>query len=115
MWEKTTQLKEARNVPVLDGQNFPLWNIMMDVELTARGVCEICYSELQPDANATTTRNWNRINGKEVHLILRRVHPNLLISLVDGVTEKNAKALWNEINGKYASHTFINRGRTWFR
>ncbi|MBW0486528.1 hypothetical protein O181_026243 [Austropuccinia psidii MF-1] len=53
------------------------------------------------------------MNGEAVHLILRRIHQNLLVSLVDGVASKNSKTVWNRINKNLSSHNVINRGRTW--
>ncbi|MBW0534006.1 hypothetical protein O181_073721 [Austropuccinia psidii MF-1] len=97
---------------LLDGKSYPLWNIMMEVELPAKGLCKTCDSVLAPNADATTINNWNQINGEAVHLILSRIHPTLLVSLVDNLTSKNAKALLNNINNKFTSHTVVNRGRT---
>ncbi|MBW0510389.1 hypothetical protein O181_050104 [Austropuccinia psidii MF-1] len=85
--------RENSSTRLLDGKNYPLWNIMMEVELTAKGLCKTCDSVIAPNADATTINNWNRINGEAVHLILSRIHPTLLVSLVDKLTSKNAKAL----------------------
>ncbi|MBW0560204.1 hypothetical protein O181_099919 [Austropuccinia psidii MF-1] len=76
-------IKEYSNTPLLNGKKYPLWNIMMDVELTAHGLKDICSSEIASNADSTTIRNWNCLNGKAVHLILSRIHPTLLVSFVD--------------------------------
>ncbi|MBW0473101.1 hypothetical protein O181_012816 [Austropuccinia psidii MF-1] len=108
-------IKEYSNTPLLDGKNYPLWNIMMDVELTARGLKDICDSEIPSNADIATISNGNRLNGEAVHLIISRIHPTLLVSFVDTLTARNAKALWQRINNKFASHTVANRRRTWLR
>ncbi|MBW0537695.1 hypothetical protein O181_077410 [Austropuccinia psidii MF-1] len=105
--------KETNHIPILDGKNFPLWSILIDVELSAQGLCDICNSDLSPGANAITTNNWNQSNIKAVQLILSKLHPEVIVSVVDGLTVKNAKALWTKINNKLASPTITNCGRTW--
>ncbi|MBW0534369.1 hypothetical protein O181_074084, partial [Austropuccinia psidii MF-1] len=99
--------------PILDGKNFPLGSILIDVELLARGLCDICNSDLFPGGNAITTNNWNQSNIEAVQLILSKLHPEVIVSVVDGIKFKNAKALWTKINNKFASQTVTNRGRTW--
>ncbi|MBW0465814.1 hypothetical protein O181_005529 [Austropuccinia psidii MF-1] len=87
----------------------------MDVELTERGHKDICSSEIAANADSKTISNWNRLNGEAVHLILSRIHPTLLVIFVDTLTARNAKALWQRINNKFASHTVVNRRRTLLR
>ncbi|MBW0522314.1 hypothetical protein O181_062029 [Austropuccinia psidii MF-1] len=105
--------KETNHIPILDGKNFPLWSILIDVELSARGLCNICNSDPSPGADAITANNLNQSNIEEVQLILSKLHPEVIVSVVDGITVKNAKDLWTKINNKFASQTVTNRGRTW--
>ncbi|MBW0495292.1 hypothetical protein O181_035007 [Austropuccinia psidii MF-1] len=77
----------------------------MDVNLTERELFKLCASELLSNADATTNRDWNKINGKVVQLIIRTLHKDLLSSLSDRVTAKNTKALWNGINNRFSSQT----------
>ncbi|MBW0557947.1 hypothetical protein O181_097662 [Austropuccinia psidii MF-1] len=88
---------------------------MMDVELTAQGLKDICGSQISSNADSTTISNWDFLNGKAVHLISRRIHPTLLVSFVETLTSRNAKALWKTINKRFASHTVVNRATTWLR
>ncbi|MBW0524372.1 hypothetical protein O181_064087 [Austropuccinia psidii MF-1] len=108
-------IKEYSNTPLLDTKNYPLWNIMMYVELTEQGLKDICGSEIASNSDITTIRNWNRPNGKPFHRILSIIHPTLLVNFVDTITSRNAKALWQRIKNKFASHTVVNRGRMWLR
>ncbi|MBW0520885.1 hypothetical protein O181_060600 [Austropuccinia psidii MF-1] len=52
---------------------------------------------------------------EEVQLILSRLHPEIIVTIVNSNTVKNAKLLWTKIHGKVASQKVINRGRTWVR
>ncbi|MBW0534709.1 hypothetical protein O181_074424 [Austropuccinia psidii MF-1] len=108
-------IREVNHVPILNGQNYPLWSILIEVELSARGLRDVCSSDLSPGADALTVNNWNQLNVEAVQLILSRLHPEIIITVVDGSTVKNAKLLWNKINTKFASQTITNRGRTWVR
>ncbi|MBW0483910.1 hypothetical protein O181_023625 [Austropuccinia psidii MF-1] len=108
-------IKDINHVPILNGQNFPLWSILIQVELSARGLREVCSSDLSPGSDALTISNWNQLNVEAVKLILSRLHPEIIITVVDGSTVKNSKLLWNKINTKFASQTITNRGRTWVR
>ncbi|MBW0542511.1 hypothetical protein O181_082226 [Austropuccinia psidii MF-1] len=107
--------KDANHVPILDGRNFPLWSILIDVELSARGLRDICSSDLSPTSDPAVISNWNQLNIEAVQLILSRLHPEIIVTIVDGNTVKNAKMLWKKIHDKFASQTVTNRGRTWVR
>ncbi|MBW0510656.1 hypothetical protein O181_050371 [Austropuccinia psidii MF-1] len=98
---------------MLDGKNFSLWRILIDVELSARGLCDICNSDLPPSSDSITISNWNQSNIEAVQLILSRLHLEIIVSVIDAGTVKNAKALWTKINQKFASQTITNQGRTW--
>ncbi|MBW0562210.1 hypothetical protein O181_101925 [Austropuccinia psidii MF-1] len=105
--------KETNHIPILDGKNFPLWSILIDVKLSSRGLRDIVNSDLSPSSDALTINNWNQSNIEAVQLILSKLHPEVIISVVDALTVKNAKSLWTKINKKFASQTVTNRGRTW--
>ncbi|MBW0485030.1 hypothetical protein O181_024745 [Austropuccinia psidii MF-1] len=103
------------HVPVLDGRNYPLWSILIDVELSARGLWDVCSSELSPTSDPSVIGNWNQLNVEAVQLILSRLHPEIIVMVVNANTVKNAKLLWTKIHEKFASQTITNRGRTWVR
>ncbi|MBW0563817.1 hypothetical protein O181_103532 [Austropuccinia psidii MF-1] len=107
--------KEANHVPILEGKNFPLWNILIKVELAARGLKEICNSDGPPNSDPITISNWNKLNIEAVQLLLSRLHPDIIVTVVDAITVKNARALWKKINDKYAAPTITNQGRAWLR
>ncbi|MBW0477528.1 hypothetical protein O181_017243 [Austropuccinia psidii MF-1] len=109
----TEKGKETNHILILDGKNFPLWSILIDVELSARGLRNIVSSDLSPSSDTLTINNWNQSNIKAVQLILSKLHHEVIISVVDGLTFKNEKALWTKINKNFASQTVTNRGRTW--
>ncbi|MBW0490979.1 hypothetical protein O181_030694 [Austropuccinia psidii MF-1] len=88
---------------------------MMDVELSARGLREVCHSDTPPSSDPLTLIEWNQANIEAVQLILSHLHQEIIISIVDGLTVKSAKALWAKITIKFASQTVTNRGRTWVR
>ncbi|MBW0548921.1 hypothetical protein O181_088636 [Austropuccinia psidii MF-1] len=89
--------RDINHVPILEGKNFPLSNILIEVKLSARGLREICNSDGPPNSDPITINNWNKLNLEAIQLIL------------------NAKALWKKINEKYAAQTITNQGRTWLR
>ncbi|MBW0542269.1 hypothetical protein O181_081984 [Austropuccinia psidii MF-1] len=101
------------HVPVLDGRNYPLWSILIDVELSARGLRDVCSAELSPKTDPSVINNWNQLNVEAVQLILSRLHPKIIVTIVNANTVKNAKLLWTKIHEKFASQTVTNRGRTW--
>ncbi|MBW0526657.1 hypothetical protein O181_066372 [Austropuccinia psidii MF-1] len=102
------------HLPILDGRNFPLWSILINVELSARGLCEVCSLDLSPTTDPSTISSWKQLNVEAVQLILSRLHPKIIVTVVNANTVKNAKLLWTKIHGKFASQTVTNRGRTWF-
>ncbi|MBW0539753.1 hypothetical protein O181_079468 [Austropuccinia psidii MF-1] len=101
--------REVNHVPILEGKNFPLWNIVINVKLSSRRLAEICNSDGPPNSDSITINNWNKLNIKAVQLILSRLHPDIIITVVD------SKALWKKINEKYEAQTITNQGRTWLR
>ncbi|MBW0548813.1 hypothetical protein O181_088528 [Austropuccinia psidii MF-1] len=107
--------RDVNHVPILDGRNFPRWSLLIDIELSARGLREICSSELSPTSDPAVISNWNKLNIEAVQLILSKFHPEIIITVVDGNTVKNAKMLWKKIHNKFASQTVTNHGRTWVR
>ncbi|MBW0518873.1 hypothetical protein O181_058588 [Austropuccinia psidii MF-1] len=107
--------RDINHIPILEGKNFPLWNILIEVILSARGLREICNSDGPPNPNPITINNWSKLNLEAIQLILSRLHPDIIVTVGDAVTVKNAKALWKKINEKYAAQTITNQGRTWLR
>ncbi|MBW0478763.1 hypothetical protein O181_018478 [Austropuccinia psidii MF-1] len=101
------------HVPILDGQNFPLWSILINIELSARVLHEVCSLDLSSTAYPSTISSWNQLNVEAVQLILRRLHPEIIFTVVNANTVKNTKLLWTKIHEKFASQTVTNRGRTW--
>ncbi|MBW0501420.1 hypothetical protein O181_041135 [Austropuccinia psidii MF-1] len=103
------------HIPVLDGQNYPLRSILINVELSARGLWDVCSSELSPTSDPSVIGNWNQLNVEAVQLILSRLYPKIIVTVVNANTVKKAKLLWTKIHEKFASQTITNRGRTWVR
>ncbi|MBW0473460.1 hypothetical protein O181_013175 [Austropuccinia psidii MF-1] len=112
MPEKPTT-SQISHIPILDGRNYTLWSIMMDVKLSARGLGKVCHSKVPPSTDPSSFSAWNQANIEAVQLILSRLHQEIIISIVDGLTVKNAKALWSKITIKFESQNVTNRGRTW--
>ncbi|MBW0584000.1 hypothetical protein O181_123715 [Austropuccinia psidii MF-1] len=108
-------LNHTSHILILDGCNYTLWSIMMDVELSARGIRKVCHSDTPPSSDPSTLIEWNQANIEAVQLILSRLHQEIIISIVDGLTVKIAKALWAKITIKFASQTVTNRGQNWVR
>ncbi|MBW0527266.1 hypothetical protein O181_066981 [Austropuccinia psidii MF-1] len=106
-------LNNTSHIPILDGHNYTLWSIMMDVELSARGLREFCHSDTPLSSDPSKLIEWNQDNIEVVQLILSRLHQEIIISIVDRLTVKSAKALWAKITIKFAFQTVTNRGRTW--
>ncbi|MBW0462599.1 hypothetical protein O181_002314 [Austropuccinia psidii MF-1] len=85
----------------------------MDVELSARGLREVCHSDTPPSSDPSTLIEWNQAKIEAVQLILSRLHQEIIISIVDALTVKSTKALWAKITMKFASQPVTNRGQTW--
>ncbi|MBW0535804.1 hypothetical protein O181_075519 [Austropuccinia psidii MF-1] len=107
--------RDFNHVPILDGRNFPLWSLLIDVELSAHGLREICSSELSPTSDPAVISNWNQLNIEAVQLILSKLHPEIIVTVVDSNTVKNAKMLLKKIHDKFALQTLTHCGRTWVR
>ncbi|MBW0469568.1 hypothetical protein O181_009283 [Austropuccinia psidii MF-1] len=107
--------RDINHVPILEGKNFPIWNILLKVKLSARGLREIRNSDGPPNSDPITINNWNKLNLEAIQLILSRPHPDIIATVVDAVTFKDAKDLWKKLNEKYAAQTITNQGRTWLR
>ncbi|MBW0526733.1 hypothetical protein O181_066448 [Austropuccinia psidii MF-1] len=101
------------HVPVLEGRNYPLWSILINVELSAPELWDVCSSELSPTTDPSVINNWNQLNVEAVQLILSRLHPEIIVTVVNANTVKNAKLLWTKIHQKFSLQTVTNRGRTW--
>ncbi|MBW0481408.1 hypothetical protein O181_021123 [Austropuccinia psidii MF-1] len=106
---------KINHVPILDCQNLPLWSIFINVELSVHGLWDVCSLDLSPTADPSTISSWNQLNVEAVQLILRRLHPEIIVTIVNSDTVKNAKLLLTKIHEKFASQTVTNRGRTWVR
>ncbi|MBW0503185.1 hypothetical protein O181_042900 [Austropuccinia psidii MF-1] len=103
------------HVPVLDGQNYPAWSLPINVELSAHGLRDICSSEISPKTDHSVISNRNQLNMEEVQLILSRLQPEIIVTVLKANTVKNAKLLWTKIHKRFASQKYTNRGRTWVR
>ncbi|MBW0535220.1 hypothetical protein O181_074935 [Austropuccinia psidii MF-1] len=68
-----------------------------------------------PNSKPITINNWNKLSLEAIQLILSRLHPDIIVTVLDAVTVKNTKALWKKINEKYEAQTITNRRRTWLR
>ncbi|MBW0474907.1 hypothetical protein O181_014622 [Austropuccinia psidii MF-1] len=85
----------------------------MNVELSARGLCEVCHSYVPSSSDPSSLIEWHQENIEAAQIILSHLHQEISISIVVGIKVKSAKALWSKITIKFSSKTFTNRGRTW--
>ncbi|MBW0535736.1 hypothetical protein O181_075451 [Austropuccinia psidii MF-1] len=106
-------INQTSHILILDGRNYTLWNIMMDVELSGRGLCQVCHRDTPPSSDPSTLIEWNQADIEAVQLILSCLHQEIIISIVDALTVKSAKELWDKITMKFTSQTVTNRGQTW--
>ncbi|MBW0538152.1 hypothetical protein O181_077867 [Austropuccinia psidii MF-1] len=98
---------QISHIPILDGRNYTLWSIMMDVKLSARGLCKVCHSDVPSGADPSSLSAWNQANSDAIQLISSQLHQEIIISIVDGLTVKIAKAFGQK------SQSVTNRGCTW--
>ncbi|MBW0537463.1 hypothetical protein O181_077178 [Austropuccinia psidii MF-1] len=84
--EQICQKKERKPVisQCLMEKKISLWSILIDVELSTRGLCHICNPDLPPSSDAPTISNWNQSIFEAVELLLSRLHPQIIVSVVDG-------------------------------
>ncbi|MBW0480757.1 hypothetical protein O181_020472 [Austropuccinia psidii MF-1] len=104
---------QISHTPTLDGRNYTLWIIIMDVDHSERGLCKVCHSDVPPSTDPSSFSAWNQANIEAVQLILSRLHQEIIIRIVDVLTVKSAEAPWSKITVTFASQTVTNRGRTW--
>ncbi|MBW0576850.1 hypothetical protein O181_116565 [Austropuccinia psidii MF-1] len=83
---------QISHIPILDGCNYTLWSIMMNVKLSARGLRKVCHSDVPSSTDPSSLSAWNQANIEAVQLILSQLHQEIIISIVDGLTVKSAKA-----------------------
>ncbi|MBW0493744.1 hypothetical protein O181_033459 [Austropuccinia psidii MF-1] len=102
--------RDSKNIPILYGSNYTLWNIKMNIDLRARRLYSVCKSQ-----TPETLEKWNMANNKAVSLISNKLDPNVFISIVDSVTICSAYSRWWKIHSKFTPQTFINKGRIWLQ
>ncbi|MBW0540859.1 hypothetical protein O181_080574 [Austropuccinia psidii MF-1] len=107
--------RDTNNIPILDGSNYTLWHIKMNIELRARRLYTVCTSQVPENATPEALEKWNLANDEAVSLISNKLHHNVFISIVDSRTVCSANSLWTKIHSKFAPQTFVNKGRVWLR
>ncbi|MBW0462469.1 hypothetical protein O181_002184 [Austropuccinia psidii MF-1] len=103
--------RDSNNIPILDGSNYTLWHIKMNIELRARRLYSVCTSQAPENSTPETLEKWNMANDEAVSLISNKIDHNVFISVVDSVTVCSAYSLWSKIHSKFAPQTFINKGK----
>ncbi|MBW0543031.1 hypothetical protein O181_082746 [Austropuccinia psidii MF-1] len=106
-------VRETSHKPILDIRSYTIWSIIMGVELSERGLCEVCHSNSPPGSDPSIIAIWNQENIEAVKLILSRLYQEIIVGLLDGIAFKSSKELWSKITLKYALQTMTIRGRTW--
>ncbi|MBW0524993.1 hypothetical protein O181_064708 [Austropuccinia psidii MF-1] len=106
---------DSNNIPILDGSNYTLWHIKMNIELRERRLYSVCTSQAPKNSTPETLEKWNMANDKAVSLISKKIDHNVLISVVASVTICSAYSLWSKIHSKFAPQRFINKGRIWLQ
>ncbi|MBW0491917.1 hypothetical protein O181_031632 [Austropuccinia psidii MF-1] len=107
--------RDTNNIPILNGSNYTLWHIKMNIELCARRLYTVCTSQVPENATPKALEKWNLAKNKAVSLISNMLHHNVFISIVDSQTVCSANSLWTKIHSKFAPQTFVNKGRVWLR
>ncbi|MBW0506894.1 hypothetical protein O181_046609 [Austropuccinia psidii MF-1] len=107
--------RESNNIPILDGCNYTLWHIKMNIELRARRLYAVCTSQTPETSTPETLEKWNMANNKAVSLISNKLDHNVFISIVDSETICSTYSLWSKIHSKFAPQAFINKGRIWLQ
>ncbi|MBW0482878.1 hypothetical protein O181_022593 [Austropuccinia psidii MF-1] len=102
--------RDSNQIPILDGSNYTLWHINMNIELCARRLYLVCTSQ-----TPETLEKWNMANNKAVSLISNKLDHSVFIRVVDSDTICSAYSLWSKIHSKFAPQTFINKGRIWLQ
>ena len=107
--------RELNNIPILDGSNYTLWHIKMNIELCAWCLYSVCTNQAPDDSTPESLEKWNLASDEAVSLISNKLDHNVFISVVDSHTVCSANSLWSKIHSKFAPQTFINKGRIWLR
>ncbi|MBW0523148.1 hypothetical protein O181_062863 [Austropuccinia psidii MF-1] len=107
--------RDTNNIPILDGSNYTLWHIKMNIEPCARRLYTVCTSQVPENATPEALEKWNLANNKAVSLISNKLHHNVFISIVESRTVCSANSFWTKIHSKFAPQTFVNKGRVWLR
>ncbi|MBW0531561.1 hypothetical protein O181_071276 [Austropuccinia psidii MF-1] len=103
--------REPNNIPILDGSNYTLWHIKMNIELCAQRLHSVCTNQAPSYSTPELLEKWNLANDEVVSLISNKIDHNVLISVLDSHTVCSAHSLWSKIHSEFAPQTFINKGR----
>ena len=85
----------------LNGENYPLWSRLIEVEIEMRG-CEghITGKTAQPDATDPSFLRWKQEDLRVFSWILQNLEPRLMNNVAK---YQSAKALWDALAVTYGS------------
>ncbi|MBW0472309.1 hypothetical protein O181_012024 [Austropuccinia psidii MF-1] len=103
-------LKDNRNIPILNGTNYSEWYRRTQIYLRSKDLLDVCLNSIPPEATPSLVNKWKEMSCDAVSFISSKIEPFVLIEVVDDETMEDAHLLWEKINEHYASKTEINRG-----
>ncbi|MBW0507638.1 hypothetical protein O181_047353 [Austropuccinia psidii MF-1] len=107
--------RDSNNIAILNGSNYTLWHIKMNIKLRAQHLYSVCTSQAPKNSSPKTLEKWNLANNEAVALLSNNLHHNVFIRIVDSQTVHSANSLWTKIHSKFAPQTFVNKGRVLLR
>ncbi|MBW0494470.1 hypothetical protein O181_034185 [Austropuccinia psidii MF-1] len=113
MANKTIELKDISNIPLLDGTNYGHWNMRMKIHLRSKDLINVCKKPVPSAASTTIANKWSRASFEAINLITTRVTERVFQEVVNAVTIEKDNLLWAKIEEQYASKRALNRGRVW--
>ncbi|MBW0535623.1 hypothetical protein O181_075338 [Austropuccinia psidii MF-1] len=113
MANKTIELKDISNIPMLDGTNFAHWHMQMKIHLRSKDLIDVCKKPVPSNASMTIANKWSKASNKAINLIATRITERVFREVVNVVTIEKANLLWEQIEEQYTSKRAVNRGHVW--
>ncbi|MBW0463937.1 hypothetical protein O181_003652 [Austropuccinia psidii MF-1] len=79
--------RDTNNIPILDGSNYSLWHIKMNIELRAQRLYTVYTNQVPENSTPEALEKWNLANNEARKLSLEKIH------------------------SKFAPQTFVYKGR----
>ncbi|MBW0539904.1 hypothetical protein O181_079619 [Austropuccinia psidii MF-1] len=113
MNEKTLDIKDISNIPILDGTNYGHWQMRMKIYLRSRDLLDVCEKSRTNKTSTSSSNRWTKASFEAINVITSRITERVFREIINSETIENSHLLWSKISEQYASKRAVNRGRVW--